>query len=75
MLAVANADGSTRDGSLLDEIVREGARRTARPLQVGPTLHVDTTRPVDMQAVIAWIQKPEHRSHTDHGLGSSVHRS
>ncbi|MEW2303923.1 IS256 family transposase [Streptomyces sp. NPDC006655] len=27
MLAVVNADGSTRDGSLLDEIVREGARR------------------------------------------------
>lgn len=27
MLTVVNADGSTRDGSLLDEIVREGARR------------------------------------------------
>ncbi|MFE6456754.1 IS256 family transposase [Streptomyces cinereoruber] len=26
MLTVVNADGSTRDGSLLDEIVREGAR-------------------------------------------------
>ncbi|MFE9468629.1 IS256 family transposase [Streptomyces virginiae] len=27
MLTVVNSDGSTRDGSLLDEIVREGARR------------------------------------------------
>lgn len=27
VLTVVNADGSTRDGSLLDEIVREGARR------------------------------------------------
>ncbi|MFF2147950.1 IS256 family transposase [Kitasatospora sp. NPDC058190] len=27
MLTVVNVDGSTRDGSLLDEIVREGARR------------------------------------------------
>ncbi len=27
MLTVVNADDSTRDGSLLDEIVREGARR------------------------------------------------
>ncbi|MFF8911510.1 transposase, partial [Streptomyces olivaceoviridis] len=27
MLTLVNADGTTRDGSLLDEIVREGARR------------------------------------------------
>ncbi|MFE7763009.1 IS256 family transposase, partial [Streptomyces sp. NPDC057438] len=27
MLTVVNDDGSTRDGSLIDEIVREGARR------------------------------------------------
>src|SRR5580658_1056990 len=39
-------------------------RRTARPLQVGPTLHVDTTQPVDAQAVIAWIQDPRRRAHT-----------
>ena len=39
-------------------------RRTARPLQVGPTLHVDTTQPVDAQAVIAWIQAPQRRAHT-----------
>ncbi len=30
-------------------------RRTARPLGVGPTLHVDTTGSVDADAVIAWI--------------------
>lgn len=27
MLTVVNADGSTDNGSLIDEIVREGARR------------------------------------------------
>ncbi|MER7000661.1 hypothetical protein [Streptomyces sp. NPDC000410] len=27
MLTVVDTDGSTRDGSMLDEIVREGARR------------------------------------------------
>ena len=27
MLSVVNADGSTPNGSLIDEIVREGARR------------------------------------------------
>lgn len=27
MLSVVNADGSTESGSLIDEIVREGARR------------------------------------------------
>jgi putative transposase len=27
VLTVVNDDGSTRDGSLIDEIVREGARR------------------------------------------------
>ncbi len=31
-------------------------QRTARPLEVGPTLHVDTTGPVDAEAIIAWIR-------------------
>ena len=31
-------------------------RRTARPLQICPTLRIDTTQPVDVQTVIAWIQ-------------------
>ncbi|MHA6764159.1 P-loop nucleotide/nucleoside kinase family protein [Streptacidiphilus sp. PAMC 29251] len=39
-------------------------RRTARPLRIGPTLHIDTTCPVDLQAVITWTQQPEHGSHT-----------
>ncbi|MFC9327458.1 AAA family ATPase [Kitasatospora sp. NPDC057015] len=30
--------------------------RTARPLGVGPTLDVDTARPVDEQAVVSWIR-------------------
>jgi glucokinase len=32
-------------------------RRTAGPLRLGPTLHVDTDRPVDVQAVTAWIRE------------------
>ncbi|MGH3403633.1 MAG: AAA family ATPase [Streptosporangiaceae bacterium] len=28
----------------------------AQPLQIGPTLHVDTTGPVDVNAIIAWIR-------------------
>ncbi|OLT38041.1 hypothetical protein BJF79_28135 [Actinomadura sp. CNU-125] len=31
-------------------------RHTARPLEVGPTLRVDTSRPVDVRAVVAWIR-------------------
>ncbi|MCX4743929.1 ATP-binding protein [Kitasatospora sp. NBC_01287] len=62
-------------GDLLTDDEWERWRRTARPLRVGPTLHVDTTRPVDMHAIIAWIQKPEHRSHTDHSLEGWIHRS
>ncbi|WP_431683060.1 AAA family ATPase [Kitasatospora sp. KL5] len=42
-------------------------RRTAGPLRIGPTLHLDTTRPVDVPAVVAWIRKPEHRSSAQRG--------
>ncbi|QFG27480.1 ATP-binding protein [Actinomadura sp. WMMB 499] len=38
----------------------ESRRHTARPLGVGPTLRVDTTRPVDVHAVVAWIREREH---------------
>ncbi|MBE1534837.1 AAA family ATPase [Actinomadura algeriensis] len=34
----------------------EARRGTARPLGVGPTLRVDTSRPVDVRAVVAWIR-------------------
>ena len=39
-------------------------RRTTRPLGVGPTLHIDTSQPVDIETVIASIQAQErlHRS-------------
>jgi glucokinase len=30
-------------------------QRTARPLQVGPVVRVDATRPVDVDAVVIWI--------------------
>lgn len=45
-------------GHLLADDEWERWRCTARPLQVGPTLQVDTTEPVDAQAIIAWIQSP-----------------
>ena len=31
-------------------------RYTARPLAIGPTLRVDTTKPIDTQAISAWIE-------------------
>jgi len=43
-------------GDLLTDAEWDRCRSTARPLQVGPVLPVDTTRPVDTQAIIAWIQ-------------------
>jgi len=44
-------------GDALTDDEWERWRRTARPLDVGPTLHVDTTRPLDAEAVIAWIRE------------------
>jgi predicted kinase len=32
-------------------------RQTARPLQLGPTLRADTTRPVDIGAIAGWISQ------------------
>jgi glucokinase len=43
-------------GQLLTDDDWERWRWTARPLQIGPTLHVDTTQPVDARAIIAWIE-------------------
>jgi predicted kinase len=48
-------------GVLLTDDEWERWRRTARPLQVGPTLHVDTTQPVNVQAIIAWIHAAPRR--------------
>ena len=62
-------------GDLLTDDEWEGWRRTARPLRVGPTLHVDTTGPVAIQPIVAWIQKPEHRSHADRRPEGPIHRS
>ncbi|MFH8386181.1 AAA family ATPase [Kitasatospora sp. NPDC018058] len=43
-------------GDLLTADDWEHWRRTALPLRVGQTLRVDTTGPVDIQAVIDWIE-------------------
>ena len=48
-------------GDLLTDAEWEHRRGTARPLQVGPTLQVDTTRPVDVQAIVAWIHAPRRQ--------------
>jgi hypothetical protein len=45
-------------GDLLTDDEWEHWRRTARPLQVGPVLHVDTTQPVNTQVIIDWIHTP-----------------
>jgi len=44
-------------GDLLTDDEWERWRCTARPLQVGPTLRVDTTGPIDTRAIIAWIHE------------------
>jgi predicted kinase len=43
-------------GDLLTEDEWEHWRRTARPLEVGPVLRVDTTGPADVPAITAWIR-------------------
>ncbi|MER7844338.1 hypothetical protein ABTZ03_10385 [Kitasatospora sp. NPDC096077] len=58
-------------GDLLTDDAWERWRRTARPLRLGPTLHVDTTHSVDVQAVVAWIRSPGHRRHTGHDTEGS----
>jgi glucokinase len=59
-------------GDMLTDDEWERWWHTARPLRVGPTLQVDTTRPVDAHAVIAWIQRPDHRSHPGQDLEDSI---
>lgn len=43
-------------GGLLTDDEWERWERTAQPLRIGPTLRVDTTGPVDVDAVAAWIR-------------------
>jgi len=43
-------------GDLLSDQEWVRWRDYGRPLELGPTLRVDTTRPVDRPPVIAWIQ-------------------
>jgi predicted kinase len=42
-------------GALLTDAEWERWRATAQPLQIGPTLRIDTTGPVDVNAIIGWI--------------------
>jgi glucokinase len=44
-------------GELLTDAEWEGWQETAQPLQIGPTLRIDTTGPVDANAIIAWINQ------------------
>ena len=50
-------------GDLLTDDEWEFWRRTAMPLAVGPILRVDTTRPVDAQAITDWVLALHHRPH------------
>lgn len=49
-------------GDLLTDDEWERWRSSARPLQVGPVLPVDTAQPAGTQAVIAWIQASQRRA-------------
>jgi predicted kinase len=44
-------------GELLTDAEWERWRVTAQPLQIGPTFRIDTTGPVDTDAIIAWINR------------------
>jgi glucokinase len=44
-------------GELLTDAEWERWRVTARPLGIGPTFRIDTTGPVDADAIIAWINQ------------------
>jgi predicted kinase len=44
-------------GELMTDAEWERRRVTAQPLQIGSTFRIDTTRPVDTNAVIAWINQ------------------
>jgi predicted kinase len=43
-------------GDLLTDGEWERWRCTARPLQLGPVLRVDTTRPADLPVITAWLR-------------------
>ncbi|WP_431950341.1 AAA family ATPase [Actinacidiphila sp. bgisy167] len=58
-------------GDLLTDDDWERWRRTALPLQVGPTLHVDTTRPVDPGTVVAWVRAVS-RGHSGDGPNNTA---
>lgn len=54
-------------GELPTDAQWERWRHAAQPLGVGPTLHVDTTGPVDTRAIVAWVEahlddRPEDRA-------------
>lgn len=44
-------------GDLLTDDEWERWRLTARPLEIGPTLRVDTTMPTDARAIVAWVRR------------------
>jgi len=44
-------------GELLTDAEWERWRVTAQPLGIGPTFRIDTTGPVDADAIIAWINR------------------
>ncbi|MFV2176309.1 AAA family ATPase [Actinomadura sp. LOL_016] len=46
-------------GALLTDAEWDDRRGIARPLGLGPTLHVGTARPVDVDSVVAWIRERE----------------
>jgi predicted kinase len=48
-------------GELMTDAEWEAKRRVARPLELGPVLRVDTTRPADVAAIAAWIRSQAAR--------------
>jgi len=54
-------------GELPTDAEWEDRRTTAQPLAIGPLLRVDTTQPVDIDALAAWIHQQASNSPTPPG--------
>ncbi len=58
-------------GELPTDAEWERWQAAAQPLQIGPTLRVDTTDPVDASAIIAWISQQVQAGRREPGPGAT----
>jgi predicted kinase len=61
-------------GELLTDAEWKHWQLTAQPLRIGPTLQIDTTGPVDTNAIITWINQ-RSLSDSQEPITDPIHRS